>query len=35
MKPLDLAKAAGVDMSNDQALRDTIAYVDHLLDYLK
>ncbi|MCY8241307.1 hypothetical protein MOC08_08670 [Bacillus haynesii] len=35
MKPLDLLKHAGVDMSTDQPVRQAVAYVGTLVDELE
>ncbi|SFA81784.1 oligopeptidase F. Metallo peptidase. MEROPS family M03B [Lentibacillus halodurans] len=35
MKPLDLAKKAGIDMSNPDAIREAVAYVGELVDDLE
>lgn len=35
MKPLDLLKHAGVDMSTDQPIRQAVAYVGTLVDELE
>ena len=33
--PVELAQMAGVDITTDQPLRDTIAYIGHLVDELE
>jgi len=33
--PVELAQMAGVDITTDQPLRDTIAYIGHLIDELE
>ncbi len=33
--PVELAQMAGVDVTTDQPLRDTIAYIGHLIDELE
>ena len=35
LSPLELAQAAGVDMSTPRALHQAIAYVDSLLDQVE
>ena len=35
LKPLDYAKAAGVDISTDEPLKDTIKYIGSLVEALE